>query len=162
MHQEDACELFWRGIPHVMRALVYFPWPDPDYDNLCLEVNYVEMHLRAAMVDIPLTRDWSMQKMPPTCWGTSPAPTRRRRRWWRPHWSRRIRPLPRCLLKEIMARWAVHECWHKTKCSCLLSLSTCYLWMFYVLSNLYVWWLYFWFVYFLWLIMTNMANRYVN
>ncbi|GMN64852.1 hypothetical protein TIFTF001_033926 [Ficus carica] len=54
--QEDACELFWQGVLHEIRALVYFPQPYLDYNHLCSEVIYAEMHLRAEMVNTPPTR----------------------------------------------------------------------------------------------------------
>ncbi|GMN36083.1 hypothetical protein TIFTF001_042368 [Ficus carica] len=57
LRQGDACELFWQGVPHEIQALVYFPRPYPDYDHLCSEVIYAEMHLRAEMVDTPPTRE---------------------------------------------------------------------------------------------------------
>ncbi|GMN68298.1 hypothetical protein TIFTF001_037355 [Ficus carica] len=53
LRQEDACELFWQGVPHKIRALVYFPRPYPDYDHLCLEVIYAKMYMRAERVDTP-------------------------------------------------------------------------------------------------------------
>ncbi|GMN54136.1 hypothetical protein TIFTF001_023270 [Ficus carica] len=54
--QEDACGLFWQGVPHEIRALVYFSRPYPDYDHLCSEVIYTKMHLRAERVYTPPTR----------------------------------------------------------------------------------------------------------
>ncbi|GMN24946.1 hypothetical protein TIFTF001_047692 [Ficus carica] len=57
LRQEDACELFWKGVPHEIRALVYFPRPYPDYDHLCSEVIYAEMHLKADRVNTPPTRE---------------------------------------------------------------------------------------------------------
>ncbi|GMN65999.1 hypothetical protein TIFTF001_035065 [Ficus carica] len=56
LRQEDAYELFWQGVPHEIRALIYFPRPYPDCDHLCSEVIYVEMHLKAERVDTPPTR----------------------------------------------------------------------------------------------------------
>ncbi|GMN66043.1 hypothetical protein TIFTF001_035110 [Ficus carica] len=53
LRQEDACELFWQGVPHEIRALVYFPRSYPDYDHLYSEVIYAKMHLRAERVDTP-------------------------------------------------------------------------------------------------------------
>ncbi|GMN47761.1 hypothetical protein TIFTF001_016939 [Ficus carica] len=57
LRQEDACELFWQGVPHEIRTLVYFPRLYPDYDHLCSEVIYVEMHLRGERVNTPQTRE---------------------------------------------------------------------------------------------------------
>ncbi|GMN22041.1 hypothetical protein TIFTF001_040162 [Ficus carica] len=53
--QENTYKLFWHGVPYEIRAFFYFHRPYPDYDHLCSEVIYAEMHLRAEMVDIPPT-----------------------------------------------------------------------------------------------------------
>ncbi|GMN51393.1 hypothetical protein TIFTF001_020539 [Ficus carica] len=45
-------------VPHEIRALVYFPRPYPDYDHLCSEVIYAEMHLKAERVNTPPTREF--------------------------------------------------------------------------------------------------------
>ncbi|GMN57119.1 hypothetical protein TIFTF001_026225 [Ficus carica] len=56
LHQEDACELFWQGVPHEIRTLVYFSRSYLDYDHLCSEVSYAEKHLRGERVNTPPTR----------------------------------------------------------------------------------------------------------
>ncbi|GMN22658.1 hypothetical protein TIFTF001_045687 [Ficus carica] len=64
MHKDVASSLgrrdghLFMGVPHEIRALVYFPRPYPDYDHLCLEVIYAEMHLSAERVDTPPTREF--------------------------------------------------------------------------------------------------------
>ncbi|GMN73666.1 hypothetical protein TIFTF001_052218 [Ficus carica] len=57
LRQEDAYQLFWQGVPHEIRALIYFPRPYADYDHLCSEVIYAEMHLRAERVVTPPSRE---------------------------------------------------------------------------------------------------------
>ncbi|GMN54176.1 hypothetical protein TIFTF001_023292 [Ficus carica] len=53
----QGCLFFTRaGVLHEIRALVYFPQPYLDYDHLCSEVIYAEMHLRVEMVDTLPTR----------------------------------------------------------------------------------------------------------
>lgn len=41
-----------------IRALIYFPQPYLDYDHLCLEIIYDEIHMRMERVDTPLVGDY--------------------------------------------------------------------------------------------------------